>query len=394
MRAEDFVKDNIAYHSELNTATWAGDQMHPAVRNRLMAIAGTFIEYLEIPNFEVIDIVLTGSMANFNWTRFSDFDLHVVTDYSNLQCDDLAEALYQAKKKIWNDLHNIRIRGHEVELYVEDVNRPPVSQGVFSVKDNRWIKTPQHEEPSINSSAVNHKVEGLLVQIKHAVENVNDSRDIKRIMDKLRRMRRAGLDSGGEFSVENLSFKVVRNLGYLDQLSQAYHATQDREFSMEGIDDYQVHNTPKLDRILTRLIKMVIQGQEKDSDHYGMVAAAVVDPDNRIITGINLSGKGNTRVHAERVAIDKYTKQYGEIPQGSIIVTTLSPCNEYGTDMADERSGSSCTDLINTTRVHKVYAGYADPSQHDHSEQDFTVTVTDNRDIKQMCKRLADTFLK
>lgn len=394
MRAQDFVKDNIAYHSELNPVTWQDNQMRAEVRERLLAIAGTFVDYLEIPNFEVIDIVLTGSMSNYNWTRFSDFDLHVVTDYSDLQCDDLAEALYQAKKKIWNDAHNIRIRGHEIELYVEDINQPPVSQGVFSVKDNRWLQTPNYKPPKISLGAVNHKVQDLLVQIKHALESADDSRDIKRITNKLRKMRRAGLDSGGEFSVENLAFKVIRNLGYLDRLSRAFHATQDREFSMEGIDDYQVHNTPKLDRILTRLIKMVIQGQEKDPEHYGMVAAAVVDPDNHVVTGINLPAGDGKRRHAERVAIDRYQEQYGEIPQGSIIITTLSPCNEYETDMADERAGSSCTDLINNTRVHKVYAGYADPSQHDHSEQDFTVTITDNEDIRQMCQRLADTFLK
>jgi pyrimidine deaminase RibD-like protein len=392
MRAQDFVKGNIAYHSELNPATWSGDQMRPEVRDRLMAIAGTFIEYLEIPNFEVMDIVLTGSMSNYNWTRFSDFDLHVVTDYSDLACDDLAEALYQAKKKIWNDAHNIRIRGHDVELYVEDVNHPPVSQGVFSIKDNRWVHAPKYLPPKISTGAVNHKVQDLLVQIQHALESADDSRDIKRITDKLRKMRRAGLDSGGEFSVENLAFKVVRNLGYLDRLSKSYHTTQDREFSMEGVDDYRVHNTPKLDRILSKLVKMVLDGQEKDSDLYGMVAAAVVDPSNNIVasTSSNEDGKWT---HAERNAINKYNKQYGEIPKGSIIITTLSPCNEYGTDMANEREGNSCTDLINNTNVHKVYAGYADPSQHDHSEQDFTVTITDNKDIRDKCQQLADTFL-
>jgi pyrimidine deaminase RibD-like protein/predicted nucleotidyltransferase len=393
MRAQDFVKDNIAYHKQLSPAAWSGNRLRPEVRERLLAIAGVFVEYLEIPNFEVMDIVLTGSMANYNWTRFSDFDLHVVTDYSDLQCDDLAESLYRAKKKIWNDQHNIRIRGHEVELYVEDVNHPPVSQGMFSLKNNAWLQEPQHMEPEINSGAVNHKVQGLLTQIKHALESANDSRDIQHITDKLRRMRRAGLDTGGEFSVENLAFKIIRNLGYLDQLSQVYHATQDREFSMEGIDDYQVHDTPKLDSILVRLIHMVQRGQHKDPKRYGMVAAAVLDTDNRIVTGINLPGDGDQRIHAERVAINKYHRQYGAIPQGSIIITTLSPCNEYHTHMADERVGSSCTDLINSTDVHKVYAGYADPTQHDHSEQDFTVTVTANKEIQQMCQKLADTFL-
>ena len=251
---------------------------------------------------------------------------------------------------------------------------------------------PKYLQPSVNTNAVNHKVQDLLVQIKHTLETADDSRDIKRITDKLRKMRRAGLDSGGEFSVENLAFKVIRNLGYLDKLSQAYHATQDREFSMEDINDYRVHNTDKLDKILSKLLQMVLDGQKKDSDRFGMVAAAVVDPNNNIVASTS-SRKDGKWIHAERNAINKYNKQHGEIPKGSIIITTLSPCNEYGTDMADERAGNSCTDLINNTDVHKVYAGYSDPSQHDHSEQDFTVTITNNKDIQEICKRLADTFL-
>ena len=158
-------------------------------------------------------------------------------------------------------------------------------------------------------------------------------------------------------------------------------------------DDYTIHNREKLDRILVELCQHIIQGQQHDPVKYGMVAACVLDPKNRKVLCANEAVESGGRKHAERVAIEEYIKKYGDIPEGSIIVTTLSPCNEYDTDMAAGRYGESCTDLINNSNVKKVYCGYMDPSQHnDHTE--YTLEDTGNDDIQRLCKQFADTFLK
>lgn len=157
--------------------------------------------------------------------------------------------------------------------------------------------------------------------------------------------------------------------------------------------DYKIRNRTKLDGFLVELISRVIEGQKNDSEKYGMVASCVLDPDNNAVYGVNELTEDGTRRHAERVAMDAYEKEYGEIPEGSIIITTLSPCNEYGTEMAKGRYGESCTDLINNSTVRKVYCGYIDPSQDDdHNE--YTLEDTKNKDIQQLCKKLADTFLQ
>jgi hypothetical protein len=231
MKANDYVRGNIAYHETLSPITWDNGILRPDVQIKLLQIAKKFVGYLEIPNFQVLDVVLTGSMANYNWTKFSDFDLHIVTKYSNLQCDDLAEAFYQAKKKIWNDTHDITIHGHEAELYVEDIEQPPVSAGMYSLLDDKWIKKPEYNPPGINDTAINQKVNGLIKQINSAIES-NDADDIKRLMTKIRKMRRSGLDNAGEFGTENLAFKVLRNLGYINQLNTEYIRKQDRELSI------------------------------------------------------------------------------------------------------------------------------------------------------------------
>lgn len=154
------------------------------------------------------------------------------------------------------------------------------------------------------------------------------------------------------------------------------------------LSDFRIRNLDKLDRILVDLCGRVIKGQREHSN-LGMVAAAVLDPDNNVVSAVNYPDQDGARVHAERAAIDAYLEQYGEIPLGSIIITTLSPCTE---DMPD-RHGESCTDLINRSSVHKVYAGYADPSQ-DEVRKKFHVMTTTNPRIRELCKAFADTFLK
>ena len=157
----------------------------------------------------------------------------------------------------------------------------------------------------------------------------------------------------------------------------------------EGQDDWEIRNLHKLDHILVKLADMVVRGQQKESDYFGMVAACVLDPDNNIVARLNIPAKDGRRIHAERAAMVAYYKKYGEIPEGSIILTTLSPCCEH----MDDRAGESCTDLINKSPVHKVYCGFIDPSQHGHNDRRFTLQETNNPKIRAICEKLADVFL-
>ena len=137
---------------------------------------------------------------------------------------------------------------------------------------------------------------------------------------------------------------------------------------------------------------MVVKGQQSDKD-YGMVGACVLDPDNKIVAGLSSPGSDGKRIHAERVAIEKYEKKYGDVPEGSIILTTLSPCNESDDETAEGRLGESCTDYLNGKGIEKVYCGYIDPTQ-DNDQRDFNLMETSDQDIREECKSFADTFLK
>jgi pyrimidine deaminase RibD-like protein len=195
-------------------------------------------------------------------------------------------------------------------------------------------------------------------------------------------------------AVPNLDAFLSLHKEYPHTKFYAWHVSLEGEASEhsrshmeESQDDYEIRNYHKLDRILHKLCQMVVEGQRSGKD-YGMVAAGVLDMDNNLVAKLNYPGKDGKRVHAERAAIEAYNSKYGSIPEGSIILTTLSPCNEH----MDERDGPSCTDVINEAGVKKVYCGYIDPSQHDE-HRDYNLMETSNLKLRNVCKQFADTFL-
>ena len=154
------------------------------------------------------------------------------------------------------------------------------------------------------------------------------------------------------------------------------------------VSDFHIRNHEKLDHYLYKLCKELMFAKKVNPDLYGWVAAAVLDPRNRFIWAINIPAEDGDRIHAERAAITKYNDTYGDIPEGSIILTTLSPCNEFMND----REGDSCTDLINDSIVRKVYCGFIDPTQQQDNKR-FALQQTKNDKIIDMCKKFASNFI-
>lgn len=148
-------------------------------------------------------------------------------------------------------------------------------------------------------------------------------------------------------------------------------------------------NYKKFDNILLELCDLIKEGQKKDNSFYGMVGAAILDPQGNKILKTSQQPKKGKWHHAERNAIDAYIEEYGKIPKGTIIITTLSPC----TDSMKDRYGRSCTKLLNNTNIREVYCGYIDPTQSG-DDHHFKIKQTKNSKIQKLCKKFSDTFLK
>lgn len=257
----------LPYHSELNPQVWTGTNLDPKIRERLLEIAKHFEKFLDIENVKVYDIILTGSLANYNYTSKSDFDLHLVVDHRDID-GDLAEKFLQAKKTIWNDAHDITIKGHEVELYAQDISEPHHSSGTYSLLNNKWLVKPKHQKPDINNLAVKIKATSLMKMIDSMINDTTTTIDqVEHMREKIRNMRRAGLADKGEWSTENLVFKLLRNEGYLDKLWKYSHDLIDQSLSMEAV-------TETIRKIAPDRWRLYSKDGKKNLGTFGSLAAA------------------------------------------------------------------------------------------------------------------------
>ena len=214
-------------------------KMYPEIRTRLLMIADDFFDTLELPWVDVTDITLTGSLANYNWSKFSDVDLHIIIDYKEVdENESLVSEYLDVKKDIWNESHDIKIKGYDVELYVQDMNEPHVSTGVYSIMWNDWLVKPEKGSPKIDSKKVKQKASSIinsydsLIETFYAGEYDKVIRKINTIRQKIKKMRQTGLDREGEYSYENITFKVLRRVGLLDKLADLETLAYDKSLSM------------------------------------------------------------------------------------------------------------------------------------------------------------------
>lgn len=230
------VKDN------LNEEIWTEEKtLKPEIREKLIGIAEDFFEELDIPWAELEDIRFTGSLANYNWSKYSDVDLHLVIDYRLVDENvDLVEEYFKARKNLWNNQHDISIHGFDVEVYVEDAQGEHFSSGVYSVLMDEWVTEPKSVRPQIDKKAIRNKAKVImrliddLVVEKFKEKKYEEAIEAAELMsEKVKKMRQSGLESGGEYSVENLTFKILRRNGALDKLYEIKLDSYDHMMSVE-----------------------------------------------------------------------------------------------------------------------------------------------------------------
>ena len=235
------ITDNIlGINDDLQPKFWIDNSLDSTVSNKLFEIATEFFVGLHV-EAELQDVTFTGSLANYNWTKYSDIDLHLLVDFSQVDADDdLVREFFNAKTALWNKTHNIFMKGFEVELYVQDVNEKHHSTGVFSIKDNEWLVKPLRIEPKIETDMVKRKINSFIDMIER-VEDKFDEKDYEKshamaanLARKIKKFRQSGLEDKGEYSNENLTFKHLRNKGFIKTLYDTRNKSYDKMMSISG----------------------------------------------------------------------------------------------------------------------------------------------------------------
>jgi len=225
------LQDVVHFHDELNQALFDGDHLSPEIREQLLLIAEDFIEHLGLPDIHVEDITLSGSNAAYSYTRLSDIDLHILVDTKQFEHDDVYRELFDAKKTVYNENHDIIIKGFEVELYVQDANQPVISLGEYSVLHDNWIKLPRKRKADFDQVATKEKYRKIYKLAQYALKT-NNAEKITNVIKTLKKYRQVGLDAAGEFSPENLAFKVLRKKGTIKELYEKLRELHDEHLSL------------------------------------------------------------------------------------------------------------------------------------------------------------------
>ena len=225
---------------DLNQQIWDGDRaVRPGVKAAIMDIVDEFLEGLDL-EAEIKDVIITGSIANYNWSKFSDIDVHILVDFAEVNDNtQMVKKFFDSVRSNWNKLHMINVKGHEVELYVQEESEPHVSTGVYSLLTDSWLVKPKKGKPELDKETATKK----MLDISREIDKLSMIHDrgqhksafdlAERIKEKIKRMRRSGLDRSGIYSPENLAFKMLRRSGDIEQLFSIYTQAYDRLYSLD-----------------------------------------------------------------------------------------------------------------------------------------------------------------
>lgn len=225
------------YNKTLNPELWLENKtLKPEVRVSLLKIAYTFYKETEL-KVHIRDILFLGSSANYNWTDTSDLDLHLLIDFNDLRMSQEAAKDYtKLITKKWNEEQDINIKGHKVEVYIQDVQEQNQSTGVYSLKTNKWIKEALPQNIVLDRHLIQQKYTNWVNKINNAI-NSNNISILKKIMDDLVKMRQTGLKATGEFSTENIVFKILRQRNIIKKLKDSIIKNKDKILSLsDGFD--------------------------------------------------------------------------------------------------------------------------------------------------------------
>jgi predicted nucleotidyltransferase len=244
----DSILNSFKLQDHLNPEIWGNAEtddfgqikLNSEMRASILKIAHEFVQSIKVDEIEVEDVLFVGSLANFNWSKYSDVDIHIVMDKSKLGANqDVVDELLDSKKDLFKFKHDITIKGFEVELYAQDIDETLDSNGQYSVLFNKWEMVPNKEEFDLDKKNIITKIKEFNKALT-TIEKMKDSDQkvvkLKKLKDKISAYRQAGLEKTGELSDENLVFKYLRRSGFMDKLSDIKNNTQDTILTVENIE--------------------------------------------------------------------------------------------------------------------------------------------------------------
>ena len=243
---ESFNKPNLDFsgfkmNDELNPTIWNEDKkMKEEISDTLLQIAKDYFTSLKI-NIPVKDITMTGSLSNYNWSKYSDVDLHIIIDLDKMgDKKDMIKDLLDAKTRAWNDKHDIKVKGFDVELYLQPYDQEHFSTGVYSILNDEWVIEPKVQDDTIDKKNVVKKYNSIVNTVNDIYKDFVKKKDYKDVItrlealrDKIKKTRTAGLESKGEYSLENIVFKLLRRNDIMEKIGDLLVKAYDESMTVD-----------------------------------------------------------------------------------------------------------------------------------------------------------------
>ena len=231
VEASDISLKSFKIQDKLNPKFWINNKINSRVRLKLLDLADEFIESLAVDWVKPKDIVITGSIANYNWSKYSDVDVHILIDFKEVwKKTEFVQDYFDSKKALWAQEHEqLKIYGFPVEMYVEDTNGDNPSSGIYSLNKNKWIVEPNDfQDAQLNEPFIKDKAAKIMTEIDDIDDKIKKETDnhklevlstkLKKLFDKLHKQRQESLDKNGEMGTYNIIWKVLRRSGHLDKI--------------------------------------------------------------------------------------------------------------------------------------------------------------------------------
>lgn len=228
---------------ELNPKVWKEGDLDREIRENLLKIGEDFYDSTDL-EADVVDIVLCGSLSNYNWSeKYSDYDLHIIINYKDIDENlVLVEKLCDLSKKQWNQAHDIQIKGYDVEVAIQDENdlRAAIKGGrmggVYSLMNDKWIKKPEKVDFEPDEKLIAEKGKTIMMEVDDIQEMVDElsyeevKDRIKKVWEKIKKLRERALEEEGEFGIGNLLFKLLRRNNYIGKIMKMKQKAYDKQF--------------------------------------------------------------------------------------------------------------------------------------------------------------------
>lgn len=236
------IISSFEIQNELNPEIWVFDgenyKMKPEIREALLEIVEDYINFTNL-DVDVEDVTLTGSLSNFNWSEFSDVDLHILVDFPT-DPSSLLKKYLDSRRIIWNSIRDVTVKDFDVEVYAQDTSEPHFASGVYSVLYDEWIVEPQQDDEVVIDT------KKLLTKAKLWMDKIDRIEDdakrvepeemfdrIEKLKKKMKKYRSSGLKDEGEYSYENLTFKFLRRNNYLKKINDVRNTLIDKTLTVE-----------------------------------------------------------------------------------------------------------------------------------------------------------------